>query len=87
MIQQPLEILGWIYLWDKEKKKCLAEVAKDGDDCQRHPAEVTKCVPWKSDCLMYWNWQWFDTLGLTCPCIINSATSHLPAKTEDGYQL
>ena len=37
------------YLWDEEEEQGLAEVAEDGDDRQRHPAEVTKRVAWKSE--------------------------------------
>ena len=41
-INSGLENLG-----DEEEEQGLAEVAEDGNDCQRHPAEVTKRVAWK----------------------------------------
>ena len=34
-------------LWYEEEEQGLTEVAEDGNDCQRHPAEVTKRVAWK----------------------------------------
>ena len=50
-INSGLENLG-----DEEEEQGLAEVAEDGNDCQRHPAEVTKCVACKSVQLRSLNW-------------------------------
>jgi len=37
-------------LWNEEEKHSLAEVAKDGDDSERHSSKVAICVTNKNCC-------------------------------------